>query len=98
LRLALSSIKTVGETALYDAIAKALDHLKQSTCDKKVLILISDGGDNASAHSLAQVIEMAKHSTAIIYTIGILRRAGWRSEPRLAQAICKGDRRRGILS
>lgn len=71
LQLALSGIKTIGETALYDAIATALDHLKQSSCDKKVLILISDGGDNASKHNLAQVIEMAKHSAAIIYTIGI---------------------------
>jgi VWFA-related protein len=71
LRLALSAINTIGETALYDAIATALDHLKQSKCDKKVLILITDGGDNASAHSLAQVSEMAKHSAAIIYAIGI---------------------------
>ena len=71
LQVALSAIKTAGETALYDAVVSALDHLKQSKCDKKVLILISDGGDNASQHSLAQVIEMAKHSSAIIYAIGI---------------------------
>lgn len=71
LQLALSTIRTTGETALYDAIATALEHLKQSRCDKKVLILISDGGDNASNHSLVQVIEMAKHSAAIIYAIGI---------------------------
>jgi VWFA-related protein len=71
MRIALSSIRTIGETALYDAIAAALDHLQQSKCDKKVLILISDGGDNASKHSLAQAIEMAKHSAAIIYAIGI---------------------------
>ncbi|MGD0831061.1 MAG: VWA domain-containing protein [Terracidiphilus sp.] len=71
LRLALSSIKAIGETALYDAIAAALDHLKQGKCDKKVLIVISDGGDNASKHTLAQAIEMAKASDAIIYTIGI---------------------------
>ena len=36
-----------------------------------MLILISDGGDNASKYNLAQVIDMAKHSSAIIYTIGI---------------------------
>jgi VWFA-related protein len=71
LQLALSTIKTTGETALYDAIAAALDHLRKSKCDKKVLILISDGGDNASKHSLAEVIEMARHSAAIIYSIGI---------------------------
>jgi Ca-activated chloride channel homolog len=41
------------------------------TGDKKVLLVISDGGDNASAHSLAQVTDLAGRSTAIIYTIGI---------------------------
>ena len=71
LQLALAGIKTIGQTSLYDGIAAALDHLKQGTRDKKVLILISDGGDNASKHTLAQVIGMAKQSTAIIYAIGI---------------------------
>jgi len=71
LQFALSDIKAIGETALYDAIAVALDHLQQGSCDKKVLILISDGDDNASKHTLAQVIEMARHSGAIIYAIGI---------------------------
>ena len=69
--VALSSIRTIGETALYDAIATALGRLKQGKSDKKVLVAISDGGDNASKRSLAQVIEMAKLSNAIIYTIGI---------------------------
>lgn len=71
LRSALAAIHTIGETALYDAIASAINHLKHGSCDKKVLIVISDGGDNASKHSLAQVIAMAKTSDAIIYTIGI---------------------------
>jgi len=71
LQLALSSITAIGQTALYDGIATALDHLKQGNSGKKVLILISDGGDNASKHSLAQVIVMARNSSAIIYTIGI---------------------------
>ncbi|MGA2349742.1 MAG: VWA domain-containing protein [Terracidiphilus sp.] len=71
LQLALLSIKTIGETALYDGIAAALERLNQGNADKKVLILISDGGDNASKRNLGQVIEMAKHSAAIIYAIGI---------------------------
>jgi VWFA-related protein len=71
LQRALFAIHTIGETALYDAIASSLDHLKQGKCDKKILIVISDGGDNSSKHSLAQVIAMAKTSDAIIYTIGI---------------------------
>ncbi len=71
LQMALSRIKTIGETSLYDGLIAALVHLDQGICDKRVLILISDGGDNVSKHSLAQVIGMAKQSTAIIYAIGI---------------------------
>jgi len=89
LHLALSTIKSIGETALYDAIATALEHLKQSNCDKKVLILISDGGDNASTHSLAQVIEMAKHSTAIIYTIGMIDERDGDQNPGLLRRFAK---------
>jgi VWFA-related protein len=71
LQLGLSDIQAIGEIALYDALAMALDHLNQGNYDKKVLILISDGGDNASKRNLSQVIEMARHSGAIIYAIGI---------------------------
>ena len=59
-----------GETALYDAVAVALDHLKLGNRDKKVLIVVSDGGDNASKCKLGQILTLAGHSDAIIYTIG----------------------------
>jgi len=71
LQVALSRIKTNGETALYDAVAAALEHLEKGNRDKKVLIVISDGGDNASKHNLAQIRAMAGHPDAIIYTIGL---------------------------
>jgi VWFA-related protein len=71
LQRALSAFRAIGQTALYDAIATAIDRLRQGKWDKKVLIVISDGGDNASRHSLAQVLGMARSSAAIIYTIGI---------------------------
>jgi Ca-activated chloride channel homolog len=71
LQVALSRIAANGMTALYDAVAAALEHLKMGNRDKKVLIVISDGGDNASKHSLAQIRAMAGESDAIIYTIGL---------------------------
>jgi Ca-activated chloride channel homolog len=71
LEVALSRIADTGETALYDAVAAALEHLKKGNRDKKVLIVISDGGDNASRHSLSQILAMAGRPDAIIYTIGI---------------------------
>jgi VWFA-related protein len=61
----------VGTTALYDAIIEALKRLQESTHDKKVLIVISDGGDNASKSSLERVLKLTEQSNAMIYTIGI---------------------------
>jgi Ca-activated chloride channel homolog len=71
LRVALSRIAADGETALYDAVAAGLEHLKEGSRDKKVLIVVSDGGDNASKHSLTQIMAMAGRPEAIIYTIGL---------------------------
>jgi VWFA-related protein len=61
----------VGTTALYDAIIEGLTRLKEGTREKKVLIVISDGGDNASKAPLERVLKMAEQSNAMIYTIGI---------------------------
>jgi len=61
----------VGATALYDAIVEGLKRLQESTHDKKVLIVISDGGDNASKANLDRVLKLTEHSNAMIYTIGI---------------------------
>ncbi len=71
LEVALSRVRANGETALYDAVAVALDHLKKGNRDKKVLIVISDGGDNASKHKLAEILTRVGQPDVIIYTIGI---------------------------
>jgi VWFA-related protein len=61
----------VGTTALYDAIIDGLIRLRDAAREKKVLIVISDGGDNASKAPLDRVLKMAEQSNAMIYTIGI---------------------------
>ena len=71
LRTALSSVSASGRTALYDAVAVALENLQKDSLDKKVLLLISDGGDNASKRNFAQVLRMAQTYNAIIYSIGL---------------------------
>jgi Ca-activated chloride channel family protein len=60
-----------GTTALYDAIIEGLTRLQEGAREKKVLIVISDGGDNASKAPLDRVLRMAEQSNAMIYTIGI---------------------------
>jgi VWFA-related protein len=71
LESAIESRPTMGQTALYDAVAKALEVVQSGNRDKKVLIVVSDGGDNASTHSLGRVMKLAGLSSAVIYTIGL---------------------------
>ena len=68
---AIANTPTTGRTALYDAVFEARNRLSTGGPEKKVLIVISDGGDNASKHTLADVLKMASQSTTLVYTIGI---------------------------
>lgn len=71
LRTALYSGIPEGRTALYDAVVAGLKQLEMGRQDKKTLIVISDGGDNISKHSLKYVTTMVEASVATIYTIGV---------------------------
>ena len=68
---AIWGARAVGTTALYDAIVEALQRLQKGTSDKKVLLVISDGADNASKARLDLVLKLAEQSSAMIYAIGL---------------------------
>jgi VWFA-related protein len=68
---AISNAPAAGMTALYDAVVKGIEQLQVGSHDKKVLLVISDGGDNASARNLAHVLKMAEISSTIVYTVGL---------------------------
>ncbi len=72
LKEALERIDARGSTALYDAVLASLHHLKKGHRDKKVLVVITDGEDDASQHSLQYTVRAAQKSDAIIYTVGLL--------------------------
>jgi Ca-activated chloride channel family protein len=72
LKAALSKIDSRGGTALYDAVYASLDHLKLGNRDKKVLLIISDGEDNASRYSFDELMKYSQKSNTVIYAIGLL--------------------------
>ena len=72
LKSALDKIDSRGGTALRDAVIASLDHMKLGNRDKKVLLVITDGDDNASRYSTAELMDRAQKSNALIYTIGLL--------------------------
>ncbi len=71
LRQALLRSGSRGQTALFDAIKSALAHLERGHEEKKMLIVVSDGGDNASKATYADVLDTALRMDAVIYTVGV---------------------------
>ncbi|MHB8653604.1 MAG: VWA domain-containing protein [Terriglobia bacterium] len=72
LNAALNKIDSRGGTALRDAVYASIDHLKLGNRDKKVLLVITDGEDNASRYSFEELLARAQKSDSAIYTIGLL--------------------------
>jgi VWFA-related protein len=89
LESAILHAPVTGQTALYDAVAEGLVRLQASERDKKVLIVISDGGDNASEHTLAEVLKMAGQSSAMVYAIGIFDKEDPDSHPDVLRRLAR---------
>jgi len=86
---ALSRPIPTGMTALYDAIAVGLEQLQKGKWDKKVLIVVSDGGDNASKHNLVQLMSLVNQSNAVIYTMGIFDETDEDRNPRVLKQLSR---------
>ena len=69
LHAAIARAQPGGKTALHDAVVAGLDHLEFSSHQKRILVVLSDGEDNASRHSEAEMLERARTSNAIVYTV-----------------------------
>ena len=61
-----------GMTALYDAIDVGLTRIEQGTRDRRALVLLSDGGDNASRQTLAAILTRARRTSAVIYSVTLV--------------------------
>jgi len=67
----LVSTPIQGRTALYAGVRAALYQLSKGTRERKALVVISDGADNASSMGRKEILDLAEESHATIYTIGI---------------------------
>src|SRR6516225_1953698 len=70
----LSHFDSKGTTALYDAVAASADELaKHSKESKQVLLIVSDGADNASRLRLTDAIRRVQGlGGPVVYSIGLL--------------------------
>jgi Ca-activated chloride channel family protein len=82
---ALARIDARGGTAMRSAISGALDYMKSDAkLDKKVIVVVTDGNDNASGDNptLEQLLRKVRDSGVLVYSIGLLNE----EEPREARA------------
>jgi VWFA-related protein len=86
---ALKAVRARGRTALYDAVSEGLHHLQYGHLGKKALIIISDGGDNASHLKYSQVLAIARQSQSMIYAIGLVGADDKEENPGLLRRLCK---------
>ncbi len=87
---ALQRIDSRGGTALYDAIQMSMDHVrKKAKRDKRVLLAITDGEDNASRAQLENLVRelQEQDSQTIVYAIGLLSEEEKGSAKRAKRAI-----------
>lgn len=61
-----------GRTAFHDALAAALDSLAASRHERRALVILSDGGDNASHLTFDDVLTKVQASNVVIYTVALL--------------------------
>ncbi len=73
LRAALMRTGTHGSTALYDAVIASVDHLSQTAAQqKKILLLVTDGRDNASQATYNEVLrKLQSKNGPVLYTIAL---------------------------
>ena len=73
LQAGLERIDSKGGTAMRDAIRMSIDHLHdKAKRDKKVIIVVTDGNDNASMVTLESLVKVAQQDGVMVYAIGLL--------------------------
>lgn len=79
---ALKTINSHGGTAMRDALRMGIEHLKHGgKKEKKIVLVVTDGEDNASVETLSHLIQATQQNGVIIYAIGLLSD----NEPREAE-------------
>ncbi|HLF83877.1 MAG TPA: VWA domain-containing protein [Blastocatellia bacterium] len=72
----LLGLRAEGETALWDAVTFGLDRIKRGKNRKKVLVVVTDGQDNASKVKFRDLIERAEEADVLIYPVGMSESGG----------------------
>jgi VWFA-related protein len=67
-----ATMRVGGSTALLDAVALAMDEMKNARYVRKAIVIISDGDDNSSRCSVNELKKVVREGDVLIYAIGIV--------------------------
>ena len=88
LTAALQRVETRGSTALYDAIIGAVDHLDTSPLPKKILLVVTDGRDNASQATFQELLhKLQSKNGPVVYSIALEQNQNARRDDGYRQAL-----------
>ena len=67
----LADVQPQGLTALLDAVSVGLQEMKGAKNARKALLIISDGGDNHSRYTTAEIKELVRQADVQVYSMGV---------------------------
>ena len=85
------SVSARGRTALYDAISIGVDYLSRGSRERQVLVVLSDGGDNASRTTRTAAVRKAQASNAVIFTIALIDQLSRDANPALLEELAQAS-------
>ncbi len=68
----LTLVKPKHDTALYDAVYLGVERVTRGSHNKRALLIISDGQDNASRYNFGEVRRLLRESDVVTYSVGIM--------------------------
>ena len=71
IRSALQKVQPGGMTALLDAMKFAFTQMKSARNARKAIVIVSDGGDNSSKYTAAQIESLVREADVEIYAMGV---------------------------
>lgn len=87
----LTVVKPRGKTALFDAIAAGLSYADRGQHPRKALVVLSDGGDNASTATFEQVIQKTQSSNTVIYGVALVDPVDGGAKPEVLRRLARSS-------
>jgi Ca-activated chloride channel homolog len=80
-----------GRTRLHDAVAEALSHVATGTRERRVLVLLSDGGDNASQATFSDALMLTQASNVVVYTVALVDELDYEANPKRLKQLAEAS-------